>query len=367
LISVAFSRDLLAIASLCRDIVKLYDLRTRTRIISTLQHSSPLSLAISPDSTRLAARDLQGDVHLWDIPSIKASDPDSEKESSGISCLAFSPNYSRLAAGFVDGTIMLWCTDQAGQPITTHKLHSKGVSALAFSPDGEQLASGSWDRTVRVWNGRDGSTNSVIERTFPSRLFSVAFSNDLLAAATKDNITTWDRKTLDPIDAIKFRSLTLPSSAVIGVSLSFQMGSSLLAIACGRSDKSSVTVWDTEGRTVLATFQVNSNIRNLTLSPDGSQVFAEIEGVGFRLFDVSTGNAIQQTGREELGWIPNFNGIPISWKNGRGNRLVGRFSDRYEHVPLLYCPTEVQISSVTVGSSMLAVGCEDGGILFVRS
>src|SRR6266478_4058649 len=53
-ISLAFSRDLLAIASYYGGIVKLYDLRSRS-IISTLQFFDPISLAISPDSTRLAA------------------------------------------------------------------------------------------------------------------------------------------------------------------------------------------------------------------------------------------------------------------------------------------------------------------------
>jgi hypothetical protein len=117
--------------------------------------------------------------------------------------------------------------------------------------------------------------------------------------------------------------------------------------------------------TVLASFQVDTNIRKLTLSPNGSEVFAEMKDGGFQLFDVSTGNAIQQTGCDDLrSWIPNFNGVPISW-DWHGNHLTGRFSERYERVPLLYFPTEVGIWSVTVGSSMFAVGCEDGRILLV--
>ena len=44
------------------------------------------------------------------------------------------------------------------------------------------------------------------------------------------------------------------------------------------------------GRTVLAMFNVNSRIRKLTLSFDGSHVFAEMEDARFRLFDVSMGN-----------------------------------------------------------------------------
>jgi hypothetical protein len=125
-------------------------------------------------------------------------------------------------------------------------------------------------------------------------------------------------------------------------------------------------VWDMGERTVLAAFQVNFRIRNLTLSPDGSQVFTEVDDGGVRLFDVSTGNAIQQIGRDDLSWIPNFNGIPIS-RNCRGNRLMGQFSEQHDCIPLLYVPTGVCIYSVAVGSSMFAVGCADGRLLLVRS
>jgi hypothetical protein len=73
----------------------------------------------------------------------------------------------------------------------------------------------------------------------------------------------------------------------------------------------------------FATFQVNSIIRKLDAL---SQVFAEI--VVFQLFDVSrTGSAIQQTGRDDLNWIPNSH-------NWRGTHLVGRFSERYERIPV---------------------------------
>jgi WD40 repeat protein len=367
-ISLAFSRDLLAIAAWYGDIVKLFDLRSRT-IISTLKFLAPISLAISPDGTRLAAGNFRGEVHLWDIASIKATNPASNKELSPVNALALSPDCSRLAAGLEDGTIELWNTDQAEQLIATLQQLSRHITALAFSPDGEQLASGSQDGTVRVWDGRDGSTSNVIEHAFPGRIYSFAFSNGLFASATEIGITIWDRKTLLPIDTIHLSTLSLPFSYVTRVRLSFQVGgSSLLAIACeyGGTFVSNVTVWDTGERTALATFKGNCSIRELTLSPDGSLAFAKLDYSGFRLFDVSTGNAIQQTGRADLNWIPNFDGIPISW-NSHDNHIIGQFSERSERISLLRFPAEVRIWSVVVGSSMFSVGCRDGRLLLVRS
>jgi WD40 repeat protein len=217
--------------------------------------------------------------------------------------------------------------------------------------------------TARVWDGRDGSTSSVIKHAFRFSLRSVAFSSGLLAAATAGEITIWDRKTLCLIDTIHLSSLSSPPP-IFCSSLSFPASGSSLALACRYSNRSDVVVWDIGGRTALATFQTNRRVCDLTLSPDGSQVFAEMDDDSFQIFDVSTGNTIQQTGREGSSWIPNFNGIPILH---RGNHLMGRFSERYEHIPLLHFPTEVLISCVTVGSSMLAVGSKDGRILLVRS
>ena len=72
------------------------------------------------------------------------------------------------------------------------------------------------------------------------------------------------------------------------------------------------------------------------------------------------GNAIQQTGREDLSWIPNFNGIPISW-NLRGNHLMGRFSGHFEDIPLLYFPTEYRSSHIKDDYWIINVCCRKRG------
>ena len=365
-VSLAFSRDLLGMASYYDCTVMLYDLRNQ-EIISTHQLSWPVSLAISPDCTRLAAGSHKGEVHLLDVAGIKTSNRASSKPPMRITALAFSPDSSRLASGFEDGTIELWNTDQAGQAIASHKLHSQSITGLEFSPDGEQLASGSWDKTVRVWDGKNGSTTAIIEHKFTDRVSSVAFSSGLLVAATPKDVTIWDRKTLHPIDAINLNNLSLPFSEVFNVLLAFSKSGSLLAIACRdySSMTSSVAIWNIEERTVIAPpLKVESSVRNLTLSPDGSQLFVEKYDGHFGFFDISTGETVERTG--DSGWIPRFDGIPISWNSG-GNHLTGRFSEKCSCIPLLYFPTEARISSVAVRPSMFAVGCRDDRILLVRS
>jgi len=119
--------------------------------------------------------------------------------------------------------------------------------------------------------------------------------------ATKEDITLWDRKTLCPIKTINLSTLSSPFSEVLRVSLSFPVGGSLLAIACEDGIKYIKRDGVGYGRTrSTRDVQSNFNIQGLTLFPDGSHVFAKIEEDGFRLFDVFTGNAIPQTGRDDL-------------------------------------------------------------------
>jgi WD40 repeat protein len=154
----------------------------------------------------------------------------------------------------------LWDTNHTGQVVATFTAHQKDVYALAFSPDGAQLASGSKDETVMLWDGRDGSPIDTLRYSFGGSLTSVAFSSGLLAAATNDSITIWDRKTFHPICILNHGS----------DSLSFSPGY-LLASAHNNhvSSTSTVTLWDMGKWKPTATFKVHSSARQLIFSPDG--------------------------------------------------------------------------------------------------
>jgi WD40 repeat protein len=125
------------------------------------------------------------------------------------------------------------------------------ITSLVFSPEGGRLASGSWDNTVRFWDGRDGGPIGTLDHSFPSALKSVAFSSSLLAAATGDAITLFNRETLCLVHSFGQGSNFL----------SFSLDSFLLASAYNdySSSTSNVTVLAVDGHTLIAKFHLDNH------------------------------------------------------------------------------------------------------------
>ena len=66
--------------------------------------------------------------------------------------VAFSPDSTRLASGSGDNSIRLWDTTSHRCTAVMRDAHKHWVSSVAWSPNGTRLASGSWDRSVKLWD-----------------------------------------------------------------------------------------------------------------------------------------------------------------------------------------------------------------------
>jgi hypothetical protein len=112
--------------------------------------SEVMSVAFSPDSSRLASASGDHTVKVWDAATGQQT-LTFKGHTDGVNSVAFSPDGSRLASASRDRTVKVW--DAAtGQVTLTLKGHTREVTNVAFSPDGSRIASASYDGTVKVWD-----------------------------------------------------------------------------------------------------------------------------------------------------------------------------------------------------------------------
>ena len=204
----ALTHDKFAVGGLTG--IELWD-TTTGKMISTLQGRTQfLTLALSPDGTRIASghnsylpghNDNKTPLLLWNTDS-KESIP-LDKHTGWVQALAFSSDGKKLASGSTDKMVLLWNTT-TGELLKTFTGHTGGISALTFSPDNRTLASGSADGTVHFWNIETGDLlpTRITEHTMWMEAATATFFKDnrTLVNVTCDGvINLWNVKTSQKI------------------------------------------------------------------------------------------------------------------------------------------------------------------------
>ena len=82
--------------------------------------------------------------------------------SRSVLSVAFSPDSTRLASASRDKTVKIWDAS-SGDCVQTLKGHSDSVMSVAFSPDSTRLASASGDNTVKIWDASSGECLQTFE------------------------------------------------------------------------------------------------------------------------------------------------------------------------------------------------------------
>jgi WD40 repeat protein/tRNA A-37 threonylcarbamoyl transferase component Bud32 len=184
----------------------------RIRQLATLHgHAdSVLSVAISPDGSRIASASADGIVKVWDRRSQREIHT-LRGHAAAIKVVAFSPDGRKLASGSDDGDVRLWDVVR-GEQVLAWRGHVLGVTGLAFEPDGKRLAStGKGESSLgelRLWDAGNGA--ALAGKTWRTPLAAVAFSPDgrRLITAGEDVLSgaivvAWDVATLAPIGGFK--------------------------------------------------------------------------------------------------------------------------------------------------------------------
>ena len=144
--ALAFSPDNRFVASGTQDnTVTIWDAQTGQDVRHRVCASTPEAVAFSSGNDLLAIAGTESVVWAFkgDLPPANLMSNNSKGRT--LVSVAFSPDGSRIAAGSKDGNVILWDTQTARQLLTMPICHSY-VESVCFGPDGSTLTATGWDK-----------------------------------------------------------------------------------------------------------------------------------------------------------------------------------------------------------------------------
>ena len=137
-----------------------------------------ISVAFSPDGTRIVSGSEDRTIRVWDAHSGDVVAGPFEGHTSSVRSVAFSPDGTRIVSSSSDCTIRVWDARSGDVVAGPFEGHTDYVTSVAFSPDGTRIVSGSGDHTIRVWDARSGDVVAGPLAGHTDYVTSLAFSPD---------------------------------------------------------------------------------------------------------------------------------------------------------------------------------------------
>ncbi|KAG1886120.1 hypothetical protein F4604DRAFT_1951509 [Suillus subluteus] len=216
---------------------------------------------------------------------VKVSDVDTgtvrtfnEDPGDWIFCIDISADNRLLAGGSYSGTARIWSLDTGELVAGPFKLHSDecvGMSSLRFSGDSQKLAVlAFWGRSrcLQVWDVQAQKLDVQISN--PNELGSIPpifwTTKDKSIVAPISFIADDLSSTIYELDASTLKTVGAPfkghTHTISGLALSFD------CVLLVSSDDDTIKLWTFESRQLIASFDVESRVYTLILSPDSRQL-----------------------------------------------------------------------------------------------
>ncbi|KDN47705.1 hypothetical protein RSAG8_03495, partial [Rhizoctonia solani AG-8 WAC10335] len=228
------------------------------------------SLAISPDSARVATGTSDGGICVWDTHSRQIILGPLKTHADAVASVAYAPNSSYIASCSLSGTVFTQ-NSQTGQiALGPLKGHTKRINSIVYSPDNTLLVTGSDDCTVRAWSTSTGEKITIFEgHTAP--VLSVACSrgeNGTLVVSGSADRRVFILEIRAAAIRVVFGPLDGHNSPVTSVACSPDGSCAISGSADG-----TINIWNTHTGSMLSGCPSThlSPISRISFSPSGSQ------------------------------------------------------------------------------------------------
>jgi WD domain, G-beta repeat/TIR domain len=229
------------------------------------------ALAYEPNGKRIVSAGKDGLIIIRDTDSGQRMMPPIGPKSNyswealpAVLSLAVSPDGSRLAAGYADASIRIW-NESNGSLLRQLSGHGDAVTSVAYSPDGKTVISGSADGTVRTWDADSGQPLRTLKAR-SAQVLAVAIAPDgkrFAAAGSGDAVVIWSAANLQPLQTLSTQLSAVNALAFARDGRRFGVGGS----------DTGIQIWDADAGQLLHTLTGHSgSIRALTYSADGHRL-----------------------------------------------------------------------------------------------
>ncbi|EUC54453.1 vegetative incompatibility protein HET-E-1, putative, partial [Rhizoctonia solani AG-3 Rhs1AP] len=294
--TVDFSPNNSFIVAGCTNMVCVWDSHTGQSLLAPLLHKDSIySVAISPDSTYIAAGLSGGTIQIWDVTSGKAISELSTGSKSRVNMLTYSADGTRIIShseSNLEMTERLLCLFDArntSAPLNANASlgHTEPISSIDISPNGERIVSGSGD-TICVWDPITGQLVLGPLTGHTDYVYIVRYSpvgSRFLSCSEDNTLRQWDAQTGD---GLVVKNPIVDKTSFISAAYSPD-GNHIATI----SYDAIVCVWSSKtGEQILGLMQGEEEGLSIQFSTDGATLLTSWSDGAVRIWDMQSGQLV---------------------------------------------------------------------------